>query len=825
MASYNITSPDGQKYTINAPDDATQDQVLAYAQRSFKMAKAPDQEKSFAARAGQHGGNILAGAIRGAGSIGATIMRPFDTSAENDQRRQSMDDALQTLGAEPESWMYKGGKLGAEIAGTAGAGGLLAKGASMVPGVARVAPGIIESLRTAGMTTGMAPAATTAGKAAIMGTRILGGAANGGASAMMVGDDAGTGAMIGGALPPALAAIGRVGREAAKAIPLVVTPEKQLMARKIAAIAGLTPDDLQAAMRIQGPSMIGTERTVPQILQNPGISQLQRTVINASNNNPLMLREIEQNAQRMAALDRVAPVAGSVNEAADVAGSAIQDFANPLRVETGKRVNQLFESVDPFNESRITLPLEGMENARAKFLGPGTFGTGSRARAGLDEARRIGTEVLPGVDELAAETASNSQTLEKAVRAAGGIRGGSGELRDLGIRQSGTTGLVNNKTGQSADILAEEMHRRGFIPDADPATLFDALRNGGGRKVFANDQVESNGMQRMAEAAMGDAPGAETVMKAIPFREVQSLRSSMNEAWKKASMKGDNKEAAALMGMIKQIDGQVDNVAAGKSLDGDFFPADMVQSWRQALDAHGAKKLRFDTGPQASMFRQGGDGQAAIQGAEIPGKFFSSKLSQIEDAAAFKRLVGDNAQLQNLLKSYATTDAAQQVTKDGALSNAKLSKWMQSRDGAIKNTFSEQEVSTLNQLLQDVQRADGAATLGMSKGSNTAQNIEASKRAIQSGLLDNSVMELLFNKIPGLNQISGPVLKTLREKAAQSKADKLGGLLVDPQELERQLAMLIKGGQPGLLGRAVKSPNAGLLGLSAARALPIALGQ
>mgnify|MGYP003479497435 FL=1 len=86
-------------------------------------------------------------------------------------------------------------------------------------------------------------------------------------------------------------------------------------------------------------------------------------------------------------------------------------------------------------------------------------------------------------------------------------------------------------------------------------------------------------------------------------------------------------------------------------------------------------------------------------------------------------------------------------------------------------------------------------------------------------------MELLFNKIPGLNQISGPVLKTLREKAAQSKADKLGGLLVDPQELERQLAMLIKGDQPGLLGRAVKSPNAGLLGLSAARALPIALGQ
>ena len=102
MASYNITSPDGQKYTINAPDDASQEDVMAYAQKSFKMAKAPEQEKSLASRAGQHGGNILAGAIRGAGSIGATIMRPFETGAENDQRRQSMDDALQMLGAEPE---------------------------------------------------------------------------------------------------------------------------------------------------------------------------------------------------------------------------------------------------------------------------------------------------------------------------------------------------------------------------------------------------------------------------------------------------------------------------------------------------------------------------------------------------------------------------------------------------------------------------------------------------------------------------------------------------------------------------------------------------
>lgn len=32
MAKYRITGPDGNQYDITAPDDATEDQVLAYAQ-------------------------------------------------------------------------------------------------------------------------------------------------------------------------------------------------------------------------------------------------------------------------------------------------------------------------------------------------------------------------------------------------------------------------------------------------------------------------------------------------------------------------------------------------------------------------------------------------------------------------------------------------------------------------------------------------------------------------------------------------------------------------------------------------------------------------
>lgn len=41
MPKYRITGPDGQSYDVNAPDGASEQDVLAYAQRNFKMSAAP----------------------------------------------------------------------------------------------------------------------------------------------------------------------------------------------------------------------------------------------------------------------------------------------------------------------------------------------------------------------------------------------------------------------------------------------------------------------------------------------------------------------------------------------------------------------------------------------------------------------------------------------------------------------------------------------------------------------------------------------------------------------------------------------------------------
>jgi len=172
----------------------------------------------------QGAGNLLAGAVRGAGSIGATLLSPIDIAKDaiagkglslesNRARRQSMDDALQTMGAEPDSWMYKGGKLGGEIAGTAGMGGLLAKPVQALAatrygsGIEPVLNSVATALQTGGFRAGDM-AGTGLGNAIRAGA----GAAVGGASAGLVNpEDAGFGALVGGALPAVAMGAGKAG--------------------------------------------------------------------------------------------------------------------------------------------------------------------------------------------------------------------------------------------------------------------------------------------------------------------------------------------------------------------------------------------------------------------------------------------------------------------------------------------------------------------------------------------------------------------------------------------------------------------------------------
>lgn len=216
MAEYDITSPDGKQFRVTAPDDASQDQVLAYAQKNFQMAAEvsrgtiADTMRSALRSAFPMGSmalentlgvlgmgkDVAAGGVRGAGSIGATVLRPFETAPENAQRRQSMDEALQTLGANTKSPGFAAGKLGAEIAGTAAIPGVAAKGLGMIPGVSALAGPLLDSIGTAGMSAG--------GATGLPGLAIRG--AGGGISGALTAGaidpkDTATGAVIGATVP------------------------------------------------------------------------------------------------------------------------------------------------------------------------------------------------------------------------------------------------------------------------------------------------------------------------------------------------------------------------------------------------------------------------------------------------------------------------------------------------------------------------------------------------------------------------------------------------------------------------------------------------
>jgi len=197
--------------------------------------KLPAESPSLLREVGQSAGNLVAGAVRGAGSIGATLLWPVDKATDmikgdrgpslsglitgtkplsrNEERRQAMDDGLETMGAQPDSFGYGAGKLVGEIAGTAGAGGLIGQGVvRSAPLLARAGVSAQAVANTSSaLATGGFRAGTATGKAGIA-LRVGAGATSGGVSAGMTDPrNAGPGALIGGALPPVLKGLGKAG--------------------------------------------------------------------------------------------------------------------------------------------------------------------------------------------------------------------------------------------------------------------------------------------------------------------------------------------------------------------------------------------------------------------------------------------------------------------------------------------------------------------------------------------------------------------------------------------------------------------------------------
>jgi hypothetical protein len=220
MATFEV-DVQGVTYEVDAPDENTAWQwANAEHAKAPSMPQQPKPERNMFENIANYAKDNTMGALRGAAGIGSTLLQPLDatgiTGATNKDRRASIDQFFNE-NADTGSFGFGAGKIGAEVAGTAGVGGALAKP------VAKFAPQLAAALESGGMV------ANGAG----LPTRIAGGAIAGGAAAGLVNpESAGTGALIGGAIPGVATAAGNVGQKIGSALRPSISPEVQNLAIK-----------------------------------------------------------------------------------------------------------------------------------------------------------------------------------------------------------------------------------------------------------------------------------------------------------------------------------------------------------------------------------------------------------------------------------------------------------------------------------------------------------------------------------------------------------------------------------------------------------------
>jgi len=286
----------------------------------------------------QGAGNLGAGMIRGAGSIGATLLAPYDIAADamagkglslesNRARRAGIDGGLQALGADPESIAYKGGKLAGEIAGTAGAGNVLA-----IPARAAGATRLAAALASGGATTGATVAPGIAPATQNMLLRMAGGAGAGAASAGMIDpQSAGIGAAVGGALPPVAAAVGAVGRSAGSVLRPFYARGQTQIAGDVLRQSATDPAAARAALAGAQEVVPGSAPTVATAAGDDGLAALSRAMQNASPDYAanLSARQTAQNQARTGVLEGIAGNTGKIS----VAKEARDALTGPMREE------------------------------------------------------------------------------------------------------------------------------------------------------------------------------------------------------------------------------------------------------------------------------------------------------------------------------------------------------------------------------------------------------------------------------------------------------------------------------------------------------------
>jgi hypothetical protein len=370
-----ITFGDGTTHVYqNAPDNVTPDDVQARAEKEFaktvsgidggaKPAPATKSQNEMRgemlgrelkavaaplAGMGKGVGNIALGAQhylgKGLQAVGATDVGGFLV----DDAKTGRDSLTAQIAPYKEAAPFRtgAGELAGEVTATLPVGGALAR---LAGGSNRLA----TALRTSGMTTGT-QATTLAGKAADLGIRTGAGAATGGVAAGLSNpDDALSGAIVGGALPGALKAVGGASQYAGNQVSNLVKPftgkgQNELASNLFKSFA-TDPEKARQAMAFFKQVVPGSEPIAAAASGDVGLSNLTRTMQNASKDfaGDLQTRQWAQNAARTNAIESVAGNEGKIGVAKIARDKATDSMRSEALNAAGMvKSNQLVEALD-----------------------------------------------------------------------------------------------------------------------------------------------------------------------------------------------------------------------------------------------------------------------------------------------------------------------------------------------------------------------------------------------------------------------------------------------------------------------------------------------
>lgn len=501
--------PDGRIARFEVPEGTTPEQaqaMIAGQAEELTKPKAPAGMQTLA--------NIGGGLIRGAGSIGATLLAPMDmlndyafkdrgktlssliTGEEkptrNAERRAAMDGGLQALGVDTDSWAFGGAKLTGEIAGTAAAGPVLAglgRAAVMraAPAVLpKVAPAL-DAVATAGMKAG-----GVTGKTGLA-LRTAGGGVTGAAAAGMVNpEDAAMGAGVGAALPGALKVVGAAGGAAGR----VLRGAEQ------------SPELASAVTQARGAGYVIPPTQARPTLGNrllEGFSGKLTTAQNASAKNQSVTNRLAAEALGLPGEAQITP-----------------DLLKNMRADAGASYQALKRLGDMTGDARFNNQVSGLKGA---FEG-----------AGKD---------FPGLakPELSALLDSLKQPKFKASSAVDAVR----ILRDEADKAFANKDKAMSKALRSAASAMEDLIERNLLRMNAERSLTGILRGGGGVDDIVQAGVNNPAAQMLDEFRKARQLIAKTytVEKALnPASGSVDARKLAAELKKGKPLSGHLKEAA-----------------------------------------------------------------------------------------------------------------------------------------------------------------------------------------------------------------------------------------------------------------------------------------